>query len=113
MFSNMANRAAAMQAAVAPVPAAAPAAAPAAVPQPTLPQPTLPQPGPNGPNPGNCPPAKYEFTGAEDAIQLFISEFHIGVLLMGAAALVGGCVGMQIAGGRTKQKEEESESEDE
>jgi hypothetical protein len=58
----------------------------------------------------DCPPSNYVFDGAEDAIQLFISTTHIGILLLGGAALVGGCIGMRMAG-KSKPRDDDSDSD--
>jgi hypothetical protein len=72
----------------------------------------MPNMGPGGPQPFKGAAPNYTFHGAEDSIQALISNAHIGVVLMGAACLVGGCIGMALAGPKETQKDE-SDSEEE
>ncbi len=52
----------------------------------------------------------YHFKGAEEGLQMIISNLHIGSMLLGLAAVGGFCLGRSMAG---KAKAEESDSEDE
>ena len=53
------------------------------------------------------PAPNYKFAGAEDSVQAMISGAHVGVVLLGAACLAGGCIGMALAGGREQSDDED------
>ena len=72
----------------------------------------LPDMGKNGPSPFKGAAPNYTFSGSEDSLQAVISNAHIGIVLMGTACLLGGCIGMTLAGPKTT-KDDDSGSDDE
>ena len=58
------------------------------------------------------PAPNYTFHGAEDSMQAMLSASHIGIVLLGAACIAGGCIGMSLAGGRAAESDDD-ESDDE
>lgn len=94
-----------------------PAMQPAGIPQPGVvpQQPTAPQSAPATgapPKVGSLtsfknPAPNYKFVGAEDSLQAMVSASHVGVVLLGTACLLGGCIGMALAGGDEESEEEE------
>jgi hypothetical protein len=68
----------------------------------------------SSPKPGGLtafknPAPNYKFVGAEDSLQAIISASHVGVVLLGTACLLGGCIGMALAGGRAESDDEEDD----